>query len=116
MTKNKFYHGDVILTPISESNIPAGAREVPRDADQKVVLRRGEHSGHAHVITDETDEAVKLFAFGSGLEQEFFLHVELPVTVTHEEHHVGTIVPGFYKVGAAREEDPFTGIASPVYD
>jgi hypothetical protein len=106
---NKAYHGDVLLTKVNE--IPEGATIISPRKDGKLVLREGEHSGHAHVIEVKTDEAEMLT-----LEGEFFLKVNEPVTITHEEHAPGKVEPGLYVVGVVRERDPFAKVSQPVHD
>ena len=73
----------------------------------RIVLARGEVTGHAHV------------AAGVGLafdQSTSVLTVPRSATITHEEHGTVRLPAGRYKVGHVREEDPFSTELRPVRD
>lgn len=100
------YHGDVILLKIDA--MPNDVVEVSR-VGGRVVLREGEHTGHAHTITEETATFYQL-------EDAFFLKVDAPVTVVHQEHSAGVVETGVYEVRVARERDHLSRMTRRVVD
>jgi len=99
-------HGDVILIRID--SIPEKATKVPR-VGGRIVLREGEHTGHAHTI--EADTATMF-----SLEDAFFLKVDADVKVFHQEHATGTIEPGVYEVRVVQERDHLSRMTRRVLD
>lgn len=98
-----FQHGDVTIIP---SPIPVGAQITDRRT-----LAEGEVTGHAHRLLNNAD--VEVYEY----EGVLFLRVGLRgADLTHEEHGVGTIAPGDYKVGRVREYDHFAEEVRVVYD
>ena len=66
---------------------------------KKVILARGEVTGHSHVATGENllfDEASKVLTVPDG------------AVVTHEEHHQVKLPKGKFKIGIVQEEDPYS--------
>ena len=51
MTRRPHRQGDVIFIPIDE--MPKGVKLVERDAQGRIVLARGESTGHAHCVLDD---------------------------------------------------------------
>lgn len=90
--------GDVALVAVTE--IPADARPVARDAQNRVVLAYGEATGHAHALHDSSVEM--LLAANA----DVFLRVTAPATLRHEEHHAIEIPAGQYRVVRQREYSP----------
>ena len=91
----KRQQGDVI---IKESPIPQVAKRVFRKP-RGFVLAEGEATGHAHVIEEHIEMYEK--------DGTYYLRVERPVTVRHEEHKPIRLDGGTYKVQIVREYDPF---------
>lgn len=83
--------GDVLLRPVPD--IPAAAREVPRDAG-RLVLAYGEVTGHAHVVDAPPEEAT-LLSVG---ERARFLRLMRDVELRHEEHDTLSLPAGTYQV------------------
>jgi hypothetical protein len=83
--------GDVLLRSVPD--IPAAAREVPRD-DGRLVLAYGEVTGHAHVL-DAPPEEAKLLSMG---ERARFVRLMRDVELRHEEHDTLSIPAGTYQV------------------
>lgn len=103
MQRRGYGHGDVVLTPAA---VPAGAQ---RTAER--VLARGEATGHAHRLLEDSD--VEVYEH----EGTLFLRVgEGGATVTHEEHGPGVLEPGEYRVGRQQEYDHFAEEARAVVD
>lgn len=96
---------------IASHALPAGAQQRPAE-DGRLVLRRGEATGHAHVVEAPAGEA-ELYEAPDGT---LWLSVASPVAVRHEEHAAGIVQPGFYRVGAVREADPFADAIHAVHD
>jgi hypothetical protein len=97
-------HGDVLITRIT--TIPAQA---VKTAER--ILARGEVTGHAHRLLDDAD--VEVYEH----EGTLFLRVGPEgAGLTHEEHGVGVISPGAYRVGRVQEYDHFANEAREVRD
>lgn len=96
-------HGDVTIQP---AIIPASATKVVRQ-----VLAEGEATGHAHRLLQDAD--VEVYEH----EGTLFLRVGAQgAGITHEEHGLGVIPAGDYRVGRVREYDHFAEEAREVRD
>jgi hypothetical protein len=99
-TGRSYRQGDVLL--MACDSIPAAAR---REAPEKgrVVLARGEITGHAHVMAADRVCHFRDDGTGGG-----FLRIEgnAPVALTHEEHAPLMVPPGSYRVIRQREYQP----------
>lgn len=113
--------GDVLLVPVAA--IPKGCKEVPHEGG-RIVLMQGEVTGHAHAISDYTDNAdstaadwaeagriakkaiacashrARLLESPNGLR---YLEVAMPVTLRHEEHTALVIPQGLYELPVQME-------------
>lgn len=91
---------DVLLVPCAE--LPTGALEEAAESG-RVVLARGQRTGHAHTMAADRVCYFREDGTGSG-----FIHVAgpAPVDLTHEEHAPLTIPPGNYRVVQQREYKP----------
>jgi hypothetical protein len=92
--------GDVLLVPAE--GLPEGA--LPRRRREgRLVLARGEATGHAHAVEESGCELLS----GPGSER-LFLHVlaESGVVVRHEEHDPIAVAPGVWEVRRQREYEP----------
>ena len=104
-----YRQGDVLIIPVERSRVPACA-PVPRDRRGRMVLARGEATGHAHAVG------------GPGLElladlddpERMFLDVPAHGRVSHEEHGPIPLPAGVYRVVRQREYIP--GAFRPVAD
>ena len=90
-----YRQGDVL---IREACIPLGAIEQPKTAG-RVVLARGEVTGHAHVIESRF---ARLLAHGA----EQYLRATRVVSLRHEEHGEIRLPRGMYKITIQREYAP----------
>jgi len=90
--------GDLLLVPIG--GLPEGVRPV---RSGRIVLARGEATGHAHVVDDERASLHSLEWPATR-----FLSVvgEEPVFLVHEEHDRLEVQPGVYEVRRQREYEP----------
>ncbi len=99
--RQSFRQGDVLIIPCD--SIPAGAcEEGPENG--RVVLARGEHTGHSHTM-----DAGRVRYFredGTGGGGYLRLDGDDPVDLTHEEHAPLAIPPGTYRVIRQREYQP----------
>lgn len=100
VSQQPYRQGDVLLIPCTA--IPAGAQEeVPEQG--RVVLARGELTGHAHTMAADR---VRYFR-DDGLSQGYVrIDGGDPVPLTHEEHAALAIPPGSYRVVRQREYLP----------
>lgn len=97
-----YRQGDVLLVPCAA--IPAGAYEEAAE-NGRVVLARGERSGHAHTMA--ADRVCYFRDDGSGGGGAFIrVAGSAPVDLRHEEHAPLTIPPGSYRVVQQREYQP----------
>lgn len=103
-----FAQGDVLIIPLPDQDIPAGAAPVPRDPDQAVVLARGETTGHRHAFYGSPHVAMfRDDAMARHIPQDLYLgHVKIAVAealLKHEEHDTIALPPGLYEIRAQRE-------------
>lgn len=87
--------GDVLHIPTTE---PTGTMQPIPLEDGRVVLARGEATGHAHVIEGRGADFVL-----NALTLERYVHVREPATVRHEEHGALQLPSGWYEVRIQRE-------------
>ncbi len=96
--------GDVLLIRVEA--IPRRARRVPRDEYGRLVLERGEVTGHAHVVTlDRWDAPAEEATLLTTAENERFLRLVGPATLVHEEHGPIALAPGLYQQVRQQEWD-----------
>lgn len=101
--KSWYQHGDVI---IRQAPIPPHAHHVGTR-----ILAQGESTGHAHRLTDDSD--VEVYEH----EGTLFLRVGPgKAGLTHEEHGLGVVDTGEYRVDRVQEYDHFAEEARPVQD
>ncbi|GAA2700948.1 hypothetical protein [Actinoplanes palleronii] len=104
-----YRQGDVLIIPVDQAEVPACA-PVPHDRRGRMVLARGEATGHAHVVGGP---GLRLVADLDDPERMF---VEVPThgRVSHEEHGPIALPAGHYRVVRQREYIP--GAFRPVAD
>ena len=90
-----FRQGDVLLVPVAE--MPSG-RTVEADGG-RLVLARGEATGHHHSVAVEDGELVDVA-------EGVFLRIMAPTPLEHQEHAPITLQPGVYRVLRQREYTP----------
>jgi hypothetical protein len=105
-----YRQGDVLVVPMAEDEVPAGLIPAPRDKSGRMVLARGEATGHAHVVTGE---GLSLLCLSDDLEA-MFLQVRVYGRLSHEEHGPIALPAGYYRVVRQREYVP--GSIRPVAD
>ena len=98
------------MVPISESELPTNLVPAPRDRSGRMILARGEATGHAHVVTGE---GLTLLCLPDDIES-MFLHVRVYGRVGHEEHAPIPLPAGYYRIVRQREYVP--GSIRPVAD
>jgi hypothetical protein len=90
-----FRQGDVLLVPADA--MPQGR---PIDAeDGRLVLARGEATGHHHSVAVEDGELVDAA-------EGVFLRIMEATPLVHQEHGAITLEPGVYRVVRQREYVP----------
>jgi hypothetical protein len=94
-----YRQGDVLIVPVDE--LPGGLVPGPRDGG-RLVLARGEATGHAHVITGPE---VALYAAPDDIDR-LFVEIVGRARVVHEEHAAITVPAGRYRVVRQREYTP----------
>ncbi|GGX73178.1 hypothetical protein GCM10010358_29560 [Streptomyces minutiscleroticus] len=90
--------------PLAESAVPdaaADAASLPRDARGRLVLARGEVTGHAHAVLGAGRLVQEAGPFGPML-----LHLPEGGRVVHEEHAAISLPKGWYRVVRQREYVP----------
>jgi hypothetical protein len=97
-----YQQGDVVLIKIEKA--PKGKLKPSK------VIQEGEHTGHAHRITDGD---ANIFTLGDKM---YVKAQRGGATITHEEHLPVTIEEGDYEVRIVRQKDPFTKLVSRVVD
>lgn len=92
--------GDVLLVPISE--IPKRDNRKPeRATGGRIVLARGEATGHHHSVPKGAATLVR------SIDEEWaYLQVHEPVELEHQEHAPIQLSPGDYEVRRQREYSP----------
>ncbi len=106
MSQSQIQQGDVLIRRIEA--LPGGCKPVARE-NGRLVLMKGELTGHHHAIRDG---GAKLWELNS----ELFLEVTEPVVVTHDEHKPLPIPEGIYLIGQVQEFDYFSGMERPIPD
>lgn len=96
-----YRQGDVLLVPCGD--IPARALAEAAE-NGRVVLARGERTGHAHTMA--ADRVCYFREDGSGGGAFIRVAGPAPVALMHEEHAALTIPPGSYRVVQQREYQP----------
>lgn len=98
--RGAYRQGDVLLVPCPD--IPVSARPEPPEQG-RVVLARGETTGHAHAMAAQRVCHFREDGTGGG-----FVRVDgsAPVALTHEEHAPLMVPPGSYRVVRQREYQP----------
>jgi len=101
MKKNRkqYRQGDVL--PVQIDHPSKTGREIWPEAS-RVVLARGESTGHAHTI-QAIDRRVRFYE-GAG-DHGYLLLTEIS-RLEHEEHGAIVLEPGWYEVHRQREYDP----------
>lgn len=94
--ENLYRHGDVLLTRVD--NLPKG-KEIPHEGEY--ILAYGEVTGHAHRLTVEQKDGMKILQ-SNGI---FYISLTIPAPLTHEEHKTIEVQPGIYRIGQEREYD-----------
>lgn len=90
--------GDVLIERTNEAIPVDAAARAPEQG--RVILAHGEVTGHAHALP-----ATVAMSFGAS-DDAFWLRVDKPATVTHEEHAPVKLAPGNYKIRRQREYSP----------
>ncbi len=87
--------GDLLLVPVAP---PEHARKL---GSGRLVLLRGEATGHAHVVEDE-----RASLHGWNSQRSLQVVGERPAMLVHDEHDPLSLLPGVYQVGRQREYVP----------
>ncbi|HXF97926.1 MAG TPA: hypothetical protein VNJ46_04865 [Gaiellaceae bacterium] len=93
--------GDLLLVPAETLPEPPLVERPRRDG--RLVLARGEQSGHAHAVLEPGARLLGSPLDPDGEEPLVLLVEEEPVTLVHEEHAPIRLAPGAYEVRRQRE-------------
>lgn len=104
---NHIRHGDVLLTRID--SLPDGK---VIDHKGQHVLAWGEVTGHAHRLTVQNNNEMKVIQ----KDGTFYISLTVPAPLTHEEHSKIEVPSGIYKMTFEREYDYFLETISQVQD
>ncbi|QMU78706.1 hypothetical protein GXW83_26360 [Streptacidiphilus sp. PB12-B1b] len=99
-----FRQGDVLLVPIAEGAVPPLVHALPqqaRDGRGRLVLARGEATGHTHAVVGPGSLARESDEFGQA-----WLHLAEGGRVVHEEHAAIALARGWYRIVRQREYTP----------
>ena len=88
--------GDLLLVPVAA--LPACARKL---GSGRLVLLRGEATGHAHVVDDE-----RASLHGWSSDRYLLVEGENAVLLVHQEHDPLSLFPRVYEVRRQREYVP----------
>lgn len=105
-----YRQGDVLIVPIEDTEVPDRTRPAPRDARGRMILARGEATGHAHAVAGP---GVALLADPEDPDR-LYLRVPTYARVSHEEHGPIPVSKGSYRIIRQREYIP--GAWRPVAD
>jgi len=98
---NHVRHGDVLLTRVSQKEyIEATGKTVAHSG--KYVLALGEVTGHKHVLTAPTKEALEVKETPA---QVVYMKLDVEAPLKHEEHKTVEVPSGFWKMTFEREHD-----------
>ena len=89
-----FRQGDVLLVPVRPAEVPTTAVPAPRDRSGRMVLARGETTGHAHVIAGPDTQ---LLADRDDIGR-LFVRVGSGASLLHEAHSPVPVPAGCYRV------------------
>lgn len=95
----QFRQGDVLL--IKVDSLPELTEAVERE-DGRLVLARGEATGHAHVVRERRGRLLQWRNSSNWT----YLDLPVPAKVEHEEHAPIDLEPGVYRVLRQREYSP----------
>ncbi|MGI5148800.1 hypothetical protein ACQEVC_20870 [Plantactinospora sp. CA-294935] len=105
-----YRQGDVLVEAIDPATLPGGLVPAGRDGRGRLVLARGEATGHAHVVTGS---GLTAWALPDQVEPAFLV-IEGYGRLGHEEHGPIALPAGTYRVVRQREYLP--GSWRPVAD
>jgi hypothetical protein len=105
-----YRQGDVLVMAIDHAALPSNLIDAPRDRNNRLVLARGEATGHAHVLTGER----VVMRCPPDQPETLYLLIEGYGRLVHEEHGPIGIPAGVYRVIRQREYEP--GAIRPVND
>ena len=105
-----YRQGDVLLVPLAPTSVPPTAVPAARDRAGRLVLARGEATGHAHVIAGPD---ARLLTDPADTDR-LFLQIVSRARLVHEEHAAIAVPAGSYRVVRQREYLP--GSYRPVAD
>ena len=103
-------HGDVDIFAIDSLPSDTGKGEVAKS----LVLQVGEQTGHFHALTVEDPKDLIVHKWDGKLGLVFELKSE--GTVTHQEHHLRVLPPGFYVRRQEQEYNPYEKAVRKVVD
>lgn len=92
--------GDVLLVPVDQ--IPADAK--PRKGKDRLILARGEVTGHHHSLVAERGGEIDVLETKAG--EVFARIMAAPAREVHQEHAAIEVPPGNYQVVIQREYHP----------
>jgi hypothetical protein len=94
-----YRQGDVLLIQIDPTELPTRAARLDPDDHGRLVLVRGERTGHVHAVATRGAE---LFADPDSLDRSFLV-LASEAQLTHEEHAPVPLPAGSYRVVRQRE-------------
>jgi hypothetical protein len=99
-----YRQGDVLIVPVREEAVPAAVATLPRqprDARGRLVLARGEATGHCHAVVGPGTLTRESGPLGTA-----WLRLTEGGRVVHEEHGPISLPRGWYRVVRQQEYVP----------
>lgn len=107
---SQYGHGDMYFREVDPASIPAEVRaQLDATRARSAVVAEGEKTGHAHRLVSDDLAYVRVS------DMVAYVLLRNAGLLTHEEHGVRELEPGYYEVPTERDYDP-TLYASRVID
>ena len=100
-----FRQGDVLLDGVARMPRGTAVRRVAAESG-RLVLARGEMTGHLHAVPAGAGELLEVTTSGRTVR---YLRIRIPTQLTHQEHAPIDVAPGLYRVGIQSEYAPVPG-------
>ncbi len=108
-----FRQGDLLITKVNR--IPDGCKKINSE-DGKLIVARGEKTGHHHSFDDDgsvalLDPPTKFWGDWDGQITGKVVQVTKKTELVHQEHDPIPLEPGYYEIRYQRQHDPKNNIS-----
>lgn len=90
-----YRQGDVLFRRVAA--LPDGAMPQPRDDRGRIVIERGEHTGHAHCVLVQDATLYHVVEDAGRVVAQYLAVTGTGVDLVHEEHNTIALPPGVYQ-------------------